>query len=173
MTLNAGLTLDSVDAKTAELVKSGIRAPRVRRLPPGMKLYRFACADNAPTHWPAGPWWVGQKTFHRIVQEAIRQDSQFGMGWAARHALAIRQQWSKVNALVEAVVAEEIYVFAGTGKNQYREPAPNGMLVTWAAWPNVEQMFLPHISDRFGLTDLGRRALTVYRSAPITSYQLF
>ena len=173
MTVNAGLSLDSLDSSVARLVKSGIRSPKVRCLPLGTKLYRFACADYPRPSWPAGPWWVGRKAFSRILQEAIRQDGELGLGWSARRALAIQQQWSKVNALVEATVAEEIYVFAGIGANQYREPAPNGMVITWQAWKNIEQFFLPGVSDHGGLTDLGRRALNIYRSAPISSYQLF
>lgn len=173
MTLNAGLSLDTVSPELRGLVESGIHNAAVRALPPGMRLYRFASDKLDRAFWPAGPWWVDRSTFNHIVQQAIRQPAGFGVGWSARRALAIRQQWSRVNILVEAEVAEKIYVFHGRGTTQYREPTPNGMYITWEAWRNVEQLFLPYISDRHGLTPLGRRALHIYRMAQISSFQLY
>ena len=172
MTINAGLTLASVGPVVAGLVTSGIRSPKVRKLPPNMKLYRFANADYPKLSWPLGPWWFGRQAFNQIVQQEIK-DPDFGLGWAARKHLAIRQCWSKANGLVEATVSEEIFVFAGRGTTKYKELLPNGMQITWVAPSNVEQLFLPNICTRAGFTAEGKRALSIYRSATVESYQLY
>jgi hypothetical protein len=173
MSLNDNLTLDRLTPEVAELVRSGVRNPHVKSLSPGAKLYRFACSSVSKPLWPAGPWWIQQTAFHQIVQQVVQQPDGLGLGWTARRALAIRQGWSTVDAVVEAIVAEKINVFCGFGKKQYREVAPNGMYVTWEGWPNIEQLFIPFISDKAGLTKIGQRALTIYRSDTIASYQLF
>ncbi len=173
MALNQDLSLDGLPKEVAERVLSGIRNPTVKQLSPGAKLYRFASSKYPPASWPAGPWWVQQQAFHRIVQEAAQQPAEFGLGWAARRALAIQQGFSTVDAVVEATVAETIYVFCGRGTKQYREQAPNGIYVTWEGWPDIEQLFIPNISDGGKLTPAGQRVLNIYRWCLITSYQWF
>ncbi|MEM7785046.1 MAG: hypothetical protein AAF623_16975 [Planctomycetota bacterium] len=172
MTVNSGLSLDSVDSKLADLVNSGIRSPRVKKLTPGTKLFRFADADRPKESWPAGPWWFGRPDFNRILQQSIASPD-FGLGFHGRRNLAIRQCWSKVNGLVEAEIIEEIFIFYGAGTTQYREPLPNGMMITWQAPPEVEQWFLSGISNRAGMTELGHRAISVYRTCEVKSYQLY
>lgn len=174
MTINSGLSLQTVGTKTAADVTSGIRSPRVRKLTPGTKLYRFGNADFPPSSWPCGAWWFGRTAFNRIVQDAIA-NPDFGLGWAGRKKLAVRQCWNKVNGLVEATIKEEIYIFAGRGTHQYHEMMPNGMKITWLAPANIEQWYLPNISlpRGAGLTAEGRQALSVYRTAKVESYQLY
>lgn len=171
--LNDGLSLDSVPEWMRNLVKSGIRTPRVRHLSPGTKIYRFASSSVPQPQQAAGPWWFGQKAFAWIKQDALDNHGRgFGLGWSGRRALAIRQGWSRVDVLIEASISEPINIFYGRGTKQYREVMPNGMYVTWEGWPNIDQWFIPFINDRSGMTALGKRAINVYRSISIDSYQL-
>lgn len=171
---NCNLRLADVPQWMRELIKSGIRTPRVRHVSPGTKIYRFASSTVPKANWAAGPWWFGAKAFQQIKRDAVdNYEKGFGMGWSGRRALAIRQNWSRCDVFVEATIAAPINIFCGTGTKQYREVLPNGMYVTWEGWPSIEQWYIPFINDRSGMTTLGKKAINVYRSEKVTSYQMF
>ncbi len=172
---NEDLDLATVPVWMRELVKSGIRSPRVRQLSPGTKIFRFSNSSVAAASQAAGPWWFGDKAFQQIKRDALgNHDKGFGLGWSGRRALAIRQEWSQVDVLIEATIAEPINVFSGLGTKQYRERMPNGMFVTWEGWPQVDQWFIPNINDAFSMmTPLGKKVITIYRAHQVDSYQLY
>jgi len=172
---NNDLSLDSVPDWMRSLVLSGIRSPRVQHLSPGTKLFRFSNSMLPNDKWAAGPWWFGQYAFNQIKRDTLETEngSEFGIGWSARRAMAVRQGWSKMDILIEATLVESMKVFVGIGTKQFREEMPNGMYVTWEGWTNVEQWFLPFINDRSGMTSMGRSAVQIYRTSKVESYQLF
>ena len=78
-----------------------------------------------------------------------------------------------MDILVRGMVSEDINVFTGPGATQYHEEMPNGMLITYKGWKNIEQLYLPNISDRSGFTPLGLKAISVLSAYKIESQQLF
>ena len=173
MPLNAGLPVQDIP----EVASRGLRTPRVVTLWPGQILFRFASTSQPNTHWAAGPWWMHEQDYRRII--AVHDAGQnkhkgqgLTLGFLGRAAMAVQPSWSRTDVVVKAVVQQEILAFAGAGRTQYREQLPNGMFLTLAGWPDVEQLFIPNIGDRNGRTAVGRQALLVTKQKVISSQQL-
>lgn len=161
-----------------ESIQSGMRNPRAVRLAAGEVLYRFASSDAPEATWAAGAWWVHERDFQKIVEQyrlsrARHGDDGLTLGWLGRVAAAVRQGWSRTDVLVKASVRKELPAFAGRGRTQYKEVGPNGILHTYSGWPEVEQLYLPGIGDRAGLTPHGAESLHVIWQQKIESQQLF
>lgn len=159
-------------------ILSGMRSPRAVTLGVGEVLYRFASSDAPEATWAAGAWWVYERDFQKIVEQFRVSREQHGedgltLGWLGRVAAAVKQGWSRTDVLVKASVRKEIGAFTGRGRTQYKERAPNGILYTYSGWPEVEQLYIPGIGDRAGLTPLGAEALHVIWQQKIDSQQLF
>jgi hypothetical protein len=180
MPLNDPLDLKGLPPKEQERILSGMRSPQVVTLHAGEIIYHFASTEGKtktdlvsipPSRWTAGAWWTYERDFRRIVAQHL--DSGWSLGLTARSANAIQQSWSRVDVLVEAIVIKDINAFAGPGRTQHREMAPNGMYITLPGWPDVTQLYIPNIVDRHGLTALGREALDVRSQGVIDSQQLY
>lgn len=174
MNLNSDLDL----SKLPDIARSGLRSPRVVTLTSGQVLFRFASTTNPREIWAAGPWWMYEHDYNKIVAAYLESRAQHGedgltLGFLGRAAAAVKQAWSKTDVVVKAVVNNNVKAFAGGGRSQYNEPLPNGMHVTWRGWPNVEQLFIPNIGDRNGRTLVGYQALLVLRQKRVKSQQLF
>jgi hypothetical protein len=175
MALDDNLDLKQLPGR--ERVLSGMRSPQIVTLQVGEVIYRYASTVNnkgmpvPTTSWAAGPWWIRDRDYQRIVTESQR--SGMTHGFVARTANAVQQSYSKVDAVVEAVVIKEINAFAGRGQTQYREMAPNGMYITLAGWADVTQLYIPNIADRGGLTPLFSQAFQIRRQQTIDSQQFY
>jgi hypothetical protein len=172
--LNDDLSL----SKLPESARAGLRSPRIVTLNAGQVLYRFASTSLAQQLWPAGPWWMHERDYQKIVAEYERSRARHGedgltLGYLGRAAMAVKQSWSKMDVVVKARVGHDIKAFAGLGRSQFNEQMPNGIRITWQGWPNVEQLFIPNISDRHGLTSTGHKALLVVGHSFVASQQIF
>ncbi len=159
-------------------ILSGMRSPRAVTLGVGEVLYRFASSDAPEATWAAGAWWLYERDFQKIVEQYRISRERHGedgltLGWLGRVAAAVKQGWSRTDVLVKASVKVELSAFAGRGRPQYKERAPNGILYTYSGWPEVEQLYIPGIGGRAGLTPLGAAALHVIWQQKIESQQLF
>jgi hypothetical protein len=167
MPLNDALNLSQLP----DSARRGLRSPRIVTLTAGQILYRFA-STSSPAHlWAAGPWWMYEHDYHKII--AQHQQGKLSLGYLGRSAMAVQQSWSKMDVVVKAVVSQDIKAFAGRGRTQYREMTPNGMFITLTGWENVEQLFIPNIGDRNGRTSLGWQALNVVQQQIVSSQQLY
>lgn len=178
MPLNENLSLDSLPEWARESVERGMRGPRAVTLAPGQVLFRFASSDAPPALWAAGPWWLYEHDYRKIVEQERLSRAQHGpegltLGWLGRSAAAVQQSWSRMDVVVKAVVLQEVMAFAGRGRTQYKERGPNGFLYTISGWPNVEQLYIPNIGDRQGRTLLGYQALHVLRQKRVESQQMY
>lgn len=165
-------------SKLPDTARSGMRSPRVVTLKSGQVLFRFASTTTGSEMWAAGPWWMYEHDYHKIIAAYLESRAQHGedgltLGFLARAAVAVKQSWSRTDVVVKAIVNNDVKAFAGTGRSQYNESMPNGMHVTWRGWPNVTQLFIPNIGDRNGRTLLGYQSLLVLRQKVVKSQQLF
>jgi hypothetical protein len=172
------MRLEQMPHNVRETIKSGMRSPRAVTLGVGEVLYRFASSDAPETTWAAGAWWMYERDFQKIVEQVRISRDRHGedgltLGWLGRVAAAVRQGWSRTDVLVKASLRKELSAFAGRGRTQYKERGPNGILYTYSGWPDVEQLYIPDIGDRGGLTPLGAQSLHVIWQQKIDSQQLF
>jgi hypothetical protein len=172
------LTWRALPAHVRESVQSGMRSPRPVTLGVGETLYRFASSDAPEATWAAGAWWLYERDFRKVVEQFRISRERHGedgltLGWLGRVAAAVRQGWSRTDVLVKASVRKDLRAFAGRGRTQYKERGPNGILYTYSGWPEVEQLYLPGVGDRAGLTPLGAESLHVIWQQKIESQQLF
>jgi len=152
--------------------RSAIRRLSVVHITRGEILYRFASSTWHPHFWYASPWWMPTRTYEQVrrmmAQSPIPQ-------WVAHTALGVKLKWDprkdEVNLMdivVRATVLQDLKAWVGRGKPQY-EVAPNGIRVKWGCRAgthlDVEQYFIPGISDPHGFTPTGRRALSICHDA--------
>jgi hypothetical protein len=81
-----------------------------------------------------------------------------------------------MDVLERAVVAEDMKAYCGSVSTQYRARGPNGIFITWRGAADIEQYFIPGISQPkpgTGLTDPGRRAMQVVELRRIDTFQLW
>ncbi len=167
-----------------EAARQGMRQIRVVTLDAGQILFRFASTkrhDGTPIpsdRWAASPWWMLEQDYRQINRvfeqgRLVHGEDSLSLGFIGRSAVAVQQSWSRVDVVIKAHVLSEINVFSGPGRTQYREMAPNGLFITLPGWPDVEQLFIPNISDRNGRTALFSRAILVQKQKTIQSQQLY
>jgi hypothetical protein len=178
MPLNASLNLDDLPVQVRQSIENGMRSPRVVTLATGQVLFRFASSDSSPALWAAGAWWLFEHDYQKILAQHLISQKQHGadgltLGYLGRVATAVKQGWSKTDVVVKAVVSQEINAFAGRGRPQYKERAPNGIYYTFSGWHDTEQIYIPNIGDRHGRTLLGYQALNIRRQKLVGSQQLF
>ncbi|MET0649843.1 MAG: hypothetical protein ABW208_24805 [Pyrinomonadaceae bacterium] len=171
-------SLNQLPVHAREAIVSGMRSPRAVTLGAGEVLYRFASSDAPEATWAAGPWWLYERDFQKIVEQFRLSREHHGedgltLGWLGRVAAAVRQGWSRTDVLVKASVRKEVGAFSGRGRTQHKECAPNGILYTYSGWPEVEQLYLPGIGDHAGLTPHGAATLHIIWQQKIESQQLF
>jgi hypothetical protein len=166
MPLNADLDLSQLP----EAARAGLRQPRVVTLNAGDILFRFASTNRPKDRWAASPWWMFERDYRRIIK--AHEESDLSLGLLARSAMAVQPSYSRMDVAIKAVVLQDINAFCGLGRPQYREVLPNGMYLTLRGWSDVEQLFIPNISDSAGRTSLGYQALHVMRQKTVASQQL-
>jgi len=167
------LNNDLEKQKVPDDAVKALRTPYVVTLIRGQSIYRFGNSQVPTGLVAASPWWIREQDYRRILANA--QPGKISTGFAARISLAVKQSWrNPMDMLVRAIVLEDIKVFCGVARTQYREQAPNGMFITWRGSKNIEQLFIPGISQRYvGLTDMGRRAIQVVEIQRIDTFQLW
>lgn len=169
------------------LLRSGMRSPRLRKMSAGTKVYRVGSAASAAAGATrradpeAGGWWFGQKAFNKIMADCVQHDStNGGLGWSARRAMAVLFGWSDCDVLVEGYLTESVALFYGKGHKQ-SEMSPVGK-VTYEGWKDVDQWYLPGMTERVSgggtkthtkLSSLGKSAIHVYRTCSIRSYKWY
>ena len=160
--------------KAPDEALKGLRSPRVVTLAHGEFIYRFASSQTPRSLVAASPWWIREQDHRRILARVAQ--GKLSTGFVARSSLAVQQSWGNLmDVLVRAVVLEDIKAFCGSARTQYREQAPNGMFITWRGAANIEQLFIPGVSQPkgAGLTDLGRRAIQLVELQQIDTFQLW
>jgi hypothetical protein len=174
MALNDTLDL----SRLPDNARAGLRSPQVVTLNAGQGLFRFSSTSSPQHLWAAGPWWMYEHDYQKIVAEYQLSRARHGedgltLGYLGRAAMAVKQSWSKMDVVVKAIVSQDIKAFAGLGRSQFNERMPNGIRITWKGWPNVQQLFIPNISDKHGLTLAGQQALLVLGQSFVASQQIF
>lgn len=161
--------------KVPEEALKGLRSPRVVTLAHGEFIYRFTSSQTPHNLVAASPWRIREQDHRRILAKV--PGGKLPTGFVARSSLAVRQSWgSLMDVLVRAVVAEDMKAYCGSVRTQHRKQAPNGMFITWRGAADIEQYFIPGISQPkpgTGLTDLGRRAMQVVELRRIDTFQLW
>src|SRR5262245_3074856 len=142
MTIHADLEVTKLEFDRAAV---GIRSPTVVTLHAGDPLFRFASSKNPQSgveipsdQWARGSWWFREADYRVIL--ARYQAGRLGLGTVARSAGAVQPSWSLMDVSVKARLLEDIKVYVGMGTTQYRNELPNGMYVTLAGWPDVDQV---------------------------------
>ena len=64
---------------------------------------------------------------------------------------------------IKAYLRFDTEVYVGRGKTQYRDMLPNGMFVTLAGWPDIDQLYIP------GLGGLSFNTLDIVRQKIVTT----
>jgi hypothetical protein len=193
-TLTPTLSIKTLPEWEQNRLRSGMRAPRVVRLFKGEKVYRFASSFDRykgvaipPAQWATGPWWFREQDFRKIEDAEAHSLKVHGgdrnkaltLGFLARWAGAVKQEWSNVDRLVSAELLADLEVFAGAGRTQHGERPPTGVVkynlrITWQGWNDVEQLYVPNL-DRNNPGHLvdGRHVLQLAKPVAIASQQLW
>ena len=142
-------------------------------LHPGEELFRFADSspkDRAFFGYQASPWWFREREF-LILMGRVKK-SPLGL-LQVRFDAVILQSYSQMDVLVRAIVRRQLDAWMGTPRPQ-SEIAPNGMRITMPGCKDIQQLFIPDITDVSGmLTYYGRTALSVEETTPLNSPQLW
>jgi hypothetical protein len=149
-----------------------IRCLSVVHIARGEILYRFASSSWHPHFWYASRWWISART-HEQVRRMMAQSPV--PQWVARTAFGVKLKWNPkedetnlMDIVVRATVLQDLKAWVGRGKPQY-EVAPNGMRVKWGCRAgtdlDLEQYFIPGISDPHGFTPIGQQALSICHDA--------
>jgi hypothetical protein len=180
MILNEGLKVGDAP----EDAKAGMKGIEVVQLGVGENLYRFTSRSVPVSLQGASPWWVRQPDFQTFVREwakdkqelrARNPAAEVSIGFSARLALAVQQSWGNtMDMIVQARVTQDMCVFRGQPRTQYRDQAPNGMTITLRGSPNVRQLYIPEVGAvggaRKGAMPSGIR---VVRSVGVNSFQFW
>ena len=156
-----------------EKVSQNLENATFYELRPGEELYRFS--DSNPKGrcffgYQASPWWFRKREF--LILKTRVQSSSLGL-LQARLDAAILQKFSHMDVLVRAIVRRQVDAWMGTPKPQ-SEIAPNGMRITMPGCKDIQQVFIPDITDISGmLTYFGRTALSVEETTMLNSPQLW
>lgn len=134
-----------------ERALAGIRVLKVVSLPVGTAVFRFASTRRPDTGeailstaWAHGPWWFREADYRRILTHF--HTGALGLGTVARAAGAVQPSWSLMDVSIKAYLRFDTEVYVGKGKTQYRDMLPNGMFVTLAGWPDIDQLYIPGLS---------------------------
>lgn len=165
MTVNADLNLTRAEFDRAS---RGMRNPQIVLLHAGDELFRFASTKNVQTgasipsdQWARGAWWFQEHDYRTIIDRY--QAGKLGLGTVGRMAGAVQPSWSNMDVSIKARLLDDINVYVGKGSTQYRDELPNGMVVTLAGWPDIDQVYIP------GMRGPALTALQIVRQKIITT----
>jgi len=189
------LTLAALPARERERLRSGMRAPQPVEIPAGTTLYRFASsydryrhAPIPPARWTTGPWWLDEAGYRLIEAERAASLKAHGndpkraltVGFLARQAAAVKQEWSNVDVLVLARASANIAAFAGKGRAQHEVPDRStgfwnyDVRFVWTGWDRIRQLFIPNLDPlKPGQLLDGTTVLDIVSTSPIESQQLY
>ena len=195
MVINENISLNNLSTFEYERLKSGIKSPRLETIPVTTPIFRFASSLNRRRNKQAnqneqvqGPWWLGTEDYLKIEREYWLGFSQkngdksvaMPLGWYARRAAAIRQEWSNVDLLIRAEVVASVKVYKGLGIDQKHEPYGGkgfGMAsvhFSWDAWKSIEQIFIPNLdTNNVGKMKTGEILLKNINIQPIDNIQFW
>ena len=161
-------------------LRSGMRAPYLRQVARGTKIFRAASKTSWKADPEAGGWWFNQKAFNKIMAFAVQNDKSCGsLGFAIRRAMAVLVGWNDCDLLVEGRLKQSVGLFIGRGHKQ-REITNAGKTVVYKGWTNVDQWYIPGLTEQVvkgeekkyqQLNSFGRSVIDVYRICPIDSYR--
>ena len=165
--------MESSGPTVPDKVKQNLDNATFYVLHPGELVFRFA--DSSPKDRPflgyqASPWWYREREF--LILMARAKSSSLGL-LQVRLDAAVLQSWSKMDVSVRATVRRQMDAWMGTPRTQ-SEVAPNGMQITMPGCFDIQQLFIPDITDASGmLTYYGRTALSVEETQPLNVPQLW
>jgi hypothetical protein len=144
---------------------TGIRNPKVVTLPMGTAVFRFASTRRTDTGeaipstaWAHGAWWFQEVDYRKILTRY--HAGALGLGTVARAAGAVQPSWSLMDVSIKAYLRYATEVYIGKGKTQYRDMLPNGMFVTLAGWPDIDQLYIPGLKgSSFVTLDIVRQKI--------------
>jgi hypothetical protein len=130
-------------------VLANLKSPTLYVLHPPERLYRFASSSTSPFGYQASRWWLREREFDLLASRAKKNNAS--IGWQARIDLAVCQTWgNKMDVLVRGTVRRQVDAWMGVPKKQ-RETAPNGIMLTLPGCPDIQQVFIPDITDPSGM----------------------
>lgn len=195
MIINENISFNSVSAFELTRLKSGIKSPRLDIIPITTPIFRFASSFNRSRNKMTnaneqvqGPWWLSVEDYLKIEREYWlglsmkrgNKSTAMPLGWYARRAAAIKQEWSNVDLLIRAEVVASVKVFKGLGIDQNREPYGGkgfgmaSVYFSWNAWKSIEQIFIPNLDpSNVGKLNTGEILLKNISIQPIDSIQLW
>ncbi|MGE3174047.1 MAG: hypothetical protein AB7O97_15580 [Planctomycetota bacterium] len=142
-----------------EQARTGIIAPKPIPLESGTRLYRFA---NRLTHgWDhrAGPWWIDETAFERIVARAER--AGVDLASKARWDLAILPAWERsMDLLLQARVTARLWAWTGLAKPQ--QQTLHDRMLRMFGNRDIRQLYLigvADLTDGVGVGDPNDRAM--------------
>jgi hypothetical protein len=164
--INAALSVTQIATLCPDLY-DGMYSPLVATLTGG-RIYKFTQGTRPEDQQVASPWWFTEAEFQKMKRFLDLDPSN--IGFIARSQAAVKYEWSSMDTLVSAKVLHPIRVFVGPGRWQV-EKTPGGSQIVFQAPDDVQQCYIPGVSDRTTrtLNAAGRRALGSFQFSPITS----
>jgi hypothetical protein len=154
-------------------VSDNLKHPTYYLLELGERIYRFASSGSKSVFgYQASRWWLREREFNMLCERSKR--GRLGLGLQARFDLSVLQSWgNRMDVLVKATVRRKVEAWMGCPKTQ-RETAPNGISIKMPGCQDIQQVFIPGITDASGmLTYYGRTALSVEESPLLNTPQLW
>jgi hypothetical protein len=189
------LSLAALPPKERERLLSGMRAPKPVQVAAGTTLYRFASsydrfrnAPIPPARSATGPWWLDEQGFRLIQSERAASLKAHGndpkraltVGFLARQAAAVKQEWSNVDVLVTARVTTPFAAFSGKGRAQHEVPDRStgfwnyNVRFVWTGWDRISQLYVPFLDAmKPGHLADGRKIFDIVSTTSIESQQLY
>ncbi|HEY0747603.1 MAG TPA: hypothetical protein VGD63_12945 [Steroidobacteraceae bacterium] len=121
----------------------GILMPQPTRLATGQYYYRFASSHSAQASQLGGGWWLEFEAFKTI--ETFAAANGYRLKDAARLALALPYDWTKVDLLVKALLRLPLYAYTGLGKPAEGKPSGTDKATKWipTQYKAVRQLYIP------------------------------
>lgn len=122
------------------VASEGIRHPHQVILEKDMWICRFASSKAADGALHHGPWWISSEDFRKLL--FATEKSNFNYKFYARIWLAVKAEWSTMDRLIVAKVANPLKVWAGRGRT-VKDSMPNGMTFVYKTPPDITQLYIP------------------------------
>ena len=102
------------------------------------------------------------------------------IGFLARQAAAVKQEWSNVDVLVVARTTSPIAAFAGKGRAQHEVPDRStgfwnyDVRFVWTGWDRIRQLFIPNLDPlKPGQLLDGTTVLDIVSTSQVESQQMY
>lgn len=126
----------------------GILMPRPVKLREGNFYYRFASSASSREAQRGGGWWLDFENFKKV--ERFSRDNGYSLREAARLMLALPYDWTRVDLLVKAMLAEPVKAFAGEGKPALGASTGYDNATRWIPTQHIKvcQLYIPGLYVR-------------------------